>query len=394
MPERGAERRGPPWWPSDRPFPPHGAGPWRRGRGFPKRIAVLAFIGFWAFVLSWVALAFAILSEAVGLRGSGLLLGTGLVAAILIVLLLVAVGRTYRRLALPLGDVMEGAERVASGDYRARVQPRGWRDVRRLGISFNAMTERLESNEARRRELLSDIAHELRTPLSVIRGNIEGMRDGLYPADDTQLARVLDETAVMSHLLDDLQTLSTAEAGALRLHTEPVESAALVEDAVSAFRSRAGEKGVTLDARTAVGLPEIEADPVRIGQVLSNLLSNAVRHTPRGGSVVVAAAPAGGGGVLFEVSDDGPGIAAADLPHVFDRFVKAADSGGAGLGLAIAKSLVDAHGGQISAASEPGRGTSIRVTLPAGGRHPSVPANRVTYTRGERSTTGELGQPG
>ena len=274
------------------------------------------------------------------------------------------VGRAVRRLAAPIGEVMEAADRVAGGDYSTRVQVRGPGEVGRLAHSFNQMTERLQANETQRRALLADVAHELRTPLSVIRGNVEGMLDGVYPADETHLGPVLEETAVMARLLDDLQILSTAEAGVLRLYRERLDPVALAQDTTAAFRARADRAGVALACRAAAPVPEVDVDPVRIGEVLANLLTNAIRHTPRGGSVEVVVGPAPGG-VAFAVSDTGPGIDARDLPHVFDRFVKSADSGGAGLGLAIARSLVQAHGGQITAESAPGQGTTMRFVLPA-----------------------------
>jgi two-component system sensor histidine kinase BaeS len=199
----------------------------------------------------------------------------------------------------------------------------------------------------------------------VIQGNAEGMVDGVYSADPDRLEAVLEETRVMSRLLDDLQVLSTAEAGALRLHRELVAPADLVANAVAACRARADAEGVRVEQRVASRLPDIDVDAVRIGEVFGNLLQNAVRHTPSGGSVVVSAEPADAAqAVAFEVVDTGPGIAPEVLPHVFDRFVKAADSGGAGLGLAIARSLVEAHGGTISAHSRPGEGTTMRFVLP------------------------------
>jgi signal transduction histidine kinase len=273
-------------------------------------------------------------------------------------------GRAVRRMAAPIGEVMEAADRVAGGDYSTRVQVRGAGEVGRLASSFNQMTERLQTNEAQRRALLADVVHELRTPLSVIRGNVEGMLDGVYPADEAHLAPVLEETAVMARLLDDLQTLSTAEAGVLRLHRERVDPVALAEDASAAMRARADRAGVALGCRAPAPVPEVDVDPVRIGEVLANLLTNAIRHTPRGGSVRVLVEP-DPAGVAIAVSDTGPGIDARDLPHVFDRFVKSADSGGAGLGLAIARSLVEAHGGRITARSAPGQGTVMRFVLPA-----------------------------
>jgi two-component system OmpR family sensor kinase/two-component system sensor histidine kinase BaeS len=267
-------------------------------------------------------------------------------------------------MAAPIGEVMEAADRVAGGDYSTRVQVRGPGEVGRLAHSFNQMTERLQANETQRRALLADVAHELRTPLSVIRGNVEGMLDGVYPADERHLAPVLEETTVMARLLDDLQTLSTAEAGVLRLHRERVDPLALAQDTTAALRARADQAGVGLTCRADAPVPEVEVDPVRIGEVLANLLTNAIRHTPRGGSVEVVVAP-DPAGVAVSVADTGPGIDPRDLPHVFDRFVKSADSGGAGLGLAIARSLVEAHGGRITATSTPGQGTVLRFVLPA-----------------------------
>jgi signal transduction histidine kinase len=234
--------------------------------------------------------------------------------------------------------------------------------VQRLGAAFNAMTERLGSNEDRRRQLLADVAHELRTPLSVIQANLEALVDGLYPADETHLRSVLVETKVMARLLNDLQTLSTAEAGALTLHREPTEPRDLIESAVRSFAAQAGEAGVRLNTRVKESLPEIDVDRLRIGEVLGNLLSNALRHTVAGGSVTLEAFAAGEG-VGLSVTDTGTGIPPERLPHVFDRFSRAADSPGTGLGLAIAKSLVEAHGGEIRAESATA-GTTISFTLP------------------------------
>jgi two-component system sensor histidine kinase BaeS len=282
---------------------------------------------------------------------------------ILLVLGGVALMRGVRGFAGPVGDVMEAADRVAEGDYSARIEERGPREIRRLGRSFNEMTERLQTNEERRRNLLADVTHELRTPLAVIQANLEGLLDGVYPSDPAHLALVLNETKMMSRLLDDLQTLSTAEAGALRLHREIVAPGALVGEVVAGFQAAATDAGVSLEARVPQGLPRISVDRLRIAEVFTNLLSNAVRHTPRGGSIVVEVSDAGGA-VAFSVSDTGRGIPANELDHVFDRFAKAADSEGAGLGLAIAKSLVVAHRGEIGVTSAHGKGTTVRFSVP------------------------------
>jgi signal transduction histidine kinase len=353
----------PPWWPEGEPFPPWSGGPRRR---FPRRVG-LVVAGFLAFVFLASGLLWRLLwagGFGPGEAGRGWngppfpLLILGLLAVAFVA------GRAVRRMAAPIGEVMEAADRVAGGDYATRVQVRGPGEVGRLAHSFNQMTERLQANETQRRALLADVAHELRTPLSVIRGNVEGMLDGVYPADEAHLAPVLEETAVMARLLDDLQTLSTAEAGVLRLHRERLDPVALARDAAAAFRPRADRAGVGLECLATAPVPEVEVDQVRIGEVLANLLTNAIRHTPRGGTVRVVVAP-DPAGVAVAVSDTGPGIDARDLPHVFDRFVKSADSGGAGLGLAIARSLVEAHGGRITAESAPGQGATMRFTLPA-----------------------------
>jgi two-component system, OmpR family, sensor histidine kinase BaeS len=285
-----------------------------------------------------------------------------------VIITLVLVVRTVRRRTAPIGEVMEGVGRIASGDLSARVEVRGSGDDRRLAGAFNRMAERLGSDEARRRELLADLAHELRTPLAVIRGNVEAMLDGLYPVDRAHLRTVLDETDVLARLLEDLRTLSTAEAGALVLHREPVELRTLIDDALAAFGAQADERGIELRGVVPDDLPAIEVDPVRIMEVLANLLQNALRHTPAGGSVEVGAsraAPAeGASGIVLTVTDNGSGIPPELIPHVFDRFVRTPDSAGSGLGLAIAKSLVDAHGGSIRAENAPAGGTVVRIVLP------------------------------
>ncbi len=323
------------------------------------------FLGKFLVFLVFVVVAIAGLSALIGgffFRDDGHrgpFFPIGIVVVVVVVLLVVRAGR---RFASPVVDVMEAADRVAAGDYETRVEERGPREVQRLGRSFNAMTERLGSNEARRRQLLADVAHELRTPLSVIQANLEALIDGVHPIDEAHLASVLEETKVMSRLLNDLQTLSTAEAGALTLHREPTQPHDLIDAAVRSFAAQASEAGVRLETSVAEPIAEVEVDRLRIGEVLGNLLSNALRHTPSGGVVTVAAA-ASADGVELSVTDSGSGIATDRLPHVFDRFSKAPDSPGAGLGLAIAKSLVEAHGGRIRAESAP-TGTTISFVLP------------------------------
>jgi signal transduction histidine kinase len=325
-----------------------------------RRHFVRKFVLGSAFLIAMIV-TFAVLVGGAIAGGPGHGRPFGLVGLVLVALAVFLIARAGRRVAAPVADVMEAADRVAAGDYETRVEEWGPREVQRLGRAFNEMAERLGTNETRRRQLLADVAHELRTPLSVIQANLEALIDGLYPLDEAHLRMVLGETRVMSRLLDDLQTLSTAEAGALTLHREPIEPRQLIDAAVRSFMVQATDHGVRLEGRVADTLPEIDVDRFRIGEVLSNLLANALRHTPAGGEVVITAVAAGGG-VEFSVADTGTGIAAERLPHVFDRFSRAPDSPGAGLGLAIAKTLVEAHGGQIRAESDP-RGTTIIFTL-------------------------------
>ena len=360
----GGPRERPPWWPKDEPFPP-AKGDWRRVRGRFVRRAVTFAVGFFtlfAFVVAvFVTVLINVLSATAG-AGWGAFFPFGVLAALFVTF---AIARGIRRLVVPLGDLIEAAESVEAGNYAVRVRARGPRELRSLARAFNSMSAHLESSEKQRQQLLADVTHELRTPLTVVQGNLEALLDGVYPADAQHLAPILDETRVLSRLVDDLRTLSIAEAGALALHREPTDISALVTDSVASFRAQADAAGVELITEAAA-LPQADIDPVRLREVLSNLLANALRYTPRGGSVRVSAT-ASKGSLSVVVGDTGPGIAADALPHVFDRFYKSDESRGAGLGLAIAKSLVVAHGGEISAMSEPGQGTEMRFTLPVSG---------------------------
>ena len=359
-------RRGfrPLWWPADEPFPPHD-GSWRGMRShFVRRIAIgLGVFFLFVFLVGWLGAALGgdWFDRSDEHRG---FFPWFLFFPIVLLIGFLAFGRAIRRTAKPIGQVMDAAERITEGDLSARAPVHGPSDVRDLTTAFNRMAERLESNERQRRDLLADVAHELRTPLSVIRGRVEGMRDGLYDTDGEHLELIERETDVMARLLEDLQLLSNAEAGALRLHREWVEPRELVDAAVTAHRSQAEEAELALLADAEDDLPLLDVDHVRIGEVLSNLVSNALRHTPAGGEITISAARAEAG-VSFSVTDTGEGIPGPELTRVFDRFAKAPGSRGAGLGLAIAKSLVQAHGGTISAESAAGRGTTIRFVLPS-----------------------------
>ena len=293
----------------------------------------------------------------------------GIIAILVVIAVLIRTGRTLRRTSAPLDELVEATRRVEAGDYSVRVgaPKRGLRAVGQLVSGFNTMVARLEADDVQRRALLADVSHELRTPLTIIAGNLEAIIDGVYPADDAHLAPILEGTQVMSRLIDDLRTLTLSEAGTLALHREPTALDLVIAEAVRSFAVSAAAAGATLADDTTDDLPIADVDPVRVGEVLSNLVANALRHTPAGGRVtVVGTAPPGNGTVTIRVSDTGPGIAPDLLPRVFDRFVKGEDSRGSGLGLAIARGLVEAHGGRIAVTSTPGAGTTFAVELPTG----------------------------
>jgi two-component system sensor histidine kinase BaeS len=273
--------------------------------------------------------------------------------------------RIARGVGRPLSQLVDAAGRIEAADYTVRVsEDRSRGDLRRLTGAFNAMAARLESEDATRRRLLADVSHELRTPLAVVQGNLEALLDGVYPPDEAHIGPILEETRVLERLIDDLRTLSLAESGALPLHREATEPAVLLEDVASAHRAHAAAAGVELTVEAARELPSIDLDPVRMRQVVSNLVDNAIRAMPDGGSIRLVAERAPGG-LAIEVTDDGPGIPPALRDSVFERFTKSETSRGSGLGLAIARAIVEAHGGAITTASgRDGRGTSFRIELP------------------------------
>jgi two-component system sensor histidine kinase BaeS len=338
-------------------------------RRFMGRVALFAIVA-----LTTLALLASLIVWAIGtVFGTGASSVIGAMVVLLAVLLVArSLVRGLRGSALPIADMMEAAGRVEAGDYGARVREDGPRDLRRLARAFNAMSARLASDQEERRQLLADVSHELRTPLSVIQGNVEGIMDGLYPPDRAHLEPILEETQLLERLVEDLRTLSLSESGALRLHREPTDLAALLAETVAGFGAKADAASVSLRVSTAAGLPTLELDQARMHQVIGNLLANALRFTPAGGVVTVGVETAPDG-VEITISDTGSGIAPDILPRVFDRFFRAGDSGGSGLGLPIARSLVEAHGGSIEAESPPGGGTTVRIRLPSPGGQSAGP---------------------
>jgi two-component system OmpR family sensor kinase/two-component system sensor histidine kinase BaeS len=282
---------------------------------------------------------------------------------LLALLILARVARALRLATSPVGVLIEASGRVEAGDFSTRVPETGLREVRTLARAFNAMSARLEEAEQERRSALADVSHELRTPLTVIQGNLEAIIDGVYPADPAHLEPILAETRILERLIEDLRTLTLAEAGSLVLHREPTDLRALLTDVAASYRSQAEQVGISLTVTSADDLPTLELDPARIREVISNLLTNALRHTPRDGEVELSATLAGDQ-VEVTVRDTGSGIPADQLDRIFDRFYRSPDSPGSGLGLPIAKSLVEAHGGTITATSEGGAETTVGFTLP------------------------------
>jgi two-component system OmpR family sensor kinase/two-component system sensor histidine kinase BaeS len=325
-------------------------------RGMVATLIAALVLGAASFVVAvWL------IADRAGMQ-SGPATPAALALAVLAVVFFV-VSRAVQRGVRPMRAVMDAADRVAGGDYGVRVAEHGSPPVQALARSFNAMTERLQHADRLRRDLMADVAHELRTPLSVLQGRLEGLLDGVYPRDDRELQALLDQTHVLARLIEDLRTLALSDAGVLRLQPEPTDLVALVRDVVAGFEPEAHREGAALAVTTGLAAGDLEIDPLRIRQVLANLLSNAIRHTPAGGAITVSI-DAVDGGVAVAVADAGEGIPPEDVPRIFDRFYKGAASRGAGLGLTIARRLVVAHGGEIAASSRPGQGTTVRFVLP------------------------------
>jgi len=368
---RGYETR-PPWWPESEPFPPPRLrSSYALQRRFFRRMA-LFFVMFMVLVLTGAFTLFWAVAGALGFvrpEGPPFFGGspTGppfFIVPVLIVLAFVLLGRAFRGVARPVGDLIEAAGRMESGSYDARVAERGPREMRSLARAFNAMAARIQTNESQRKQLLADVTHELRTPLTIMQGNVEAILDGVHPADAAHMAPILEETKVLARLIDDLRTLSLTEAGALALHRESIDVGSIAREIVTAFSDQARRGSVALRS-SADGPTAVDADPVRVREVLANLVTNALRYTPSGGSVDIDVRGSAKE-VEVIVRDTGSGIAPDAVGGIFDRFSKSTDSPGAGLGLAIAKGLVEAHGGTIRAESAPGQGTKIVFTLPAG----------------------------
>ena len=298
----------------------------------------------------------------------------GLIAAAVALLLGLILTRQLTR---PIRALKRGAHQIASGNLSHRVEIGSKGELGELARSFNSMASSLDRSEQSRRRLTADIAHELRTPLTVIEGTTDGILDGVFKPDHEHLDTIKEQTALLTRLIGDLRDLSLAESGQLKLELARTDIAELVRRKLSQVEVKAAEKGVQLNLNTPEKMLEIDVDPARIEQVIANLLTNAIRHTPTGGRVSVSINTAPGNAIsqiaipstIISVTDTGEGIATEHLPHIFERFYRAGDSrtrseGGTGLGLAIVKQMAEAHGGKAWVKSEQGQGSTFYVALP------------------------------
>ena len=274
-------------------------------------------------------------------------------------------------LTRPLNQLTAATRAIARGDFAQRVPVSSGDEIGELARSLNTMAVALQDAERQRRSLTADVAHELRNPLAVLQGNLEALSDGVLPPSPENLQPLLAQTHLLTRIVEDLRTLSLAEAGQLTLQRVPTAPGQLAESVLARYAQLAQERQITLTLEAAEGLPAIAIDPQRIEQVLGNLISNALRHTPAGGRVIcrVERAHMSPGAVTMAVEDTGTGIPEDALSHIFDRFYRldrgrARVDGGSGLGLAIARQLVVAHQGAIQAANRPEGGTVVSFSLP------------------------------
>ena len=288
-----------------------------------------------------------------------------------------------RRILRSVRGLTAAARALGGGDLSQRVDVKGKDEVAELGHTFNAMADALQDAERQRRSLAADVAHELRTPLSNVQGYTEALRDGVLQPDAATLDTIHRQVVYLARLIDDLRLLAETEAGDFRVHPEPESLGDIIRQAAGAFGPKAAAQGVAVAAVAPEDLPAVPLDRTRIEQVIGNLVDNAIRHTPPGGTVTISAAATaatpgrggdgegGGGSVTVAVTDSGAGIPAEALPYVFERLYRVDPSrdratGGTGLGLTIARKLVEAHGGTITAESVPGKGSRFAFSLPAG----------------------------
>jgi signal transduction histidine kinase len=298
------------------------------------------------------------------------LVGPTAVISVLLGILTLVIGLLLmQRLINPLSEVIAASQAVSQGDLTARVPVHTQNDdLSALSEYFNRMADELERSDKQRRNLLADIAHELRTPITILRGRLEGILDGVYPPDDAHIAPALEETYLLERLVEDLRLLALAEANQLRYEMKPIRLDELAETILGLFTAQADEKEVKLHLEAEPNLPEVMVDPQRFQQVIGNLIDNALRYTPEGSSIDLNIKQVDQT-IELVLADEGQGIPEEELSHVFDRFwrgekSRARSTGGAGLGLSIARQLVEAQGGKINARNRSPRGFEVLINLP------------------------------
>lgn len=301
------------------------------------------------------------------IRAVGLSSGVAGVAAFAIALVVV------QAVTGPLSRVADASRQVAAGDFHARAIVEGPAEIQSVALAFNRMAEEMEEQERMRQTLMVDVAHELRNPLTVLQGQIEALQDGVFPLTVEGLTPLHNQTLHLARLVEDVRTLAHADSGHLVLELDAVALRPLVAESLMAFSSEAVKGGIVLNNQVPETLPPLNADARRLRQVLDNLLSNALRHTPPGGIIQVTATPTTSYATIV-ISDTGDGIPPDGLPHLFDRFYRvdpsrSRTSGGSGLGLAIVKRLTESQGGTVTVESDPGKGTRFTLTLPFAANH-------------------------
>jgi signal transduction histidine kinase len=350
------------------PRPHHFPSRWKEGRRFFLPFAI--FFGSIAFLFLAAIGIVVYFATALGNGEYHPKMATFACAMPVVFLIIMSIigSFTFRRFGKPMSEIFDAIDSVSEGDLSVRVPERHTRQFGLLAKRFNHMVSELERAEQQRRNLTADIAHELRTPLHIIQGNLEGILDGVYEATPDHINNTLEETQLLARLVNDLQTLSLAEAGQLPLHPTRFLIADLMADLTSSFSSQAASFGINLKAEIINTGEEITADYDRLNQALSNLISNAIHHTPKGGEIFIETASTVSG-VQIKVRDTGEGIPVENIPFIFDRFWRGdksrSDRTHSGLGLAIAKQIILAHGGTIDVESEIGKGTTFVIELPA-----------------------------
>jgi signal transduction histidine kinase len=288
-----------------------------------------------------------------------------LIGAVIALFLGIFLSQTITR---PIRELTRATHAISEGDLSQQVPVRTNDELGELARAFNKMSAELSRSVNARKQMTADIAHELRTPLSLILGHAEAVHDGVLPPTKENFEIIREEAARLEHLVEDLRTLSLADAGELSIQPQPIEPDRLLREVTSLYQYQAQKKNISLELDITPPLPTLEVDPGRMTQVLTNILDNALRHTPEGGRVTLSAKQTGDR-VELAVQDSGPGLPKEETERIFERFYRAdasrrRDDGGSGLGLAIAKSIVQAHGGQVWAESDAGKGLKIVISLP------------------------------